>query len=419
MKGSTVKYSLGLSNIATALAILATAIFTSTAFCQHQFDGDTANPGDWNDAVNWTGDVLPDAAGNDIASIGSSAGGLGNATANISGALTVDTIWDMHVGFGNGNTGVVNHSSGTLNISNWGIVGLDATDGSNGSSGTYNLTGDSILSASNFHHGVGGGAGNAANSGMMTIADTAAATFGAFVVGQNDANSGTVNQTGGSVQYNNWMTIGEGGQATGEYIISGGSLTQNADWLTIGQQGGAQGTLNVSGMAAVTLNGNGAVLGRIDDSNGLASGRIEIDGSNATFTTTNLLVGINDGFGGTAGDASGNGTIAFIADSLGVTPIIASGNVELNDGSVLGAANLEIDLSAFTGSGDILLIGVGGSQIGSFANLAEGDNVGFGYRLTYAFGDGNDIGLVAIPEPAAFGILMAGGLGLLVRRRRK
>ena len=412
------KFSIGLSKVAAMSALLATAMLTSTAFCQQQFDGDTSNPGDWNDPLNWTGDTLPTDAGNTITSVGTAVGGLGTATANISGMLTSDTIFDMHVGNGNGNSGTVNHSSGTLNVNNWSIVGLDANDAANGATGTYNLTGDAVLNSGNFHLGVGGGAGNGANSGFMTIADNANATFGAFVVGQNDANTGMVTQTGGSVQYNSWMTVGEALDATGTYDISGGSLTQNADWLTIGQQDGAEGNFNVSGTATVALNGNGAVLGRINTGGDLGSGRIELDGSSASFSTTNLFVGINDGFNGTLGDASGNGTLAFIADALGVSPIIASGDVRLNDGSILGGANLEIDLSALGTSGDILLVDVGGTLFGTFDGLAEGDSVGFGRRITYQFGDGNDIGLIAIPEPTAMTLLIAGSLGLATRRRR-
>ena len=59
---------------------------------------------------------------------------------------------------------------------------------------------------------------------------------------------------------------------------------------------------------------------------------------------------------------------------------------------------------------DILLVDVGGNLIGSFANFAEGDNVGFGRRITYQFGDGNDIGLVSIPEPASAAILSRGNI---------
>ena len=384
--------------------LIAFLVFASCANGQF-FDGSTANPGDWNDPNNWDTDALPIDDGATLTDVGAEFGGLLDATANISGALTNDSIWELRVGRGNGATGVLNQSAGTLTLNNWSFVGVDANDVGNPSMGTYNLTGTGVLNGgAAFFLGLGGGAG--ANNGNMTIADSASANFGALVVGSNDGNSGTVDQTGGTVVYNSWMTIGESSGSTGVYNMSGGSLTQNADFLTIGQQDGGDGTLNVSGDASVALNDRGLSMGRLPG--GVA--RVELTGSAASFSTTDLFVGVNDGFGGdppfVIGDPTGDATLSFVADGAGVTPILASGNVYLNDGSVLGSGNLELDLSAL-GPGpieDILLIEVGGTLEGTFTGLPEGSDVGSGRTITYAFGDGNDIGLLAAGGTCDFDI---------------
>lgn len=382
--------------------LMTISVLTSHSSAQF-FDGSSGNPGDWNDAANWDTDTLPLDDGATLTDIGAELGGLLDATASISGALTVDSIWELRIGRGNGATGVLNHSAGTLNINGWSFVGVDANDPMTPSMGTYNLTNNGILDGGEtFFIGLGGGGG--ACSGFMTISDSASATFGAFVVGANDGNFGTVDQTGGAVEFNSWMTIGESSGATGIYNMSGGSLTQNVDYLTIGQQDGGNGTLNVSGDASVALNASGLSLGRLPG----GMGKVELTGSNASFSTTDLLVGINDAFGGDPpfafGDPTGEGTLSFVADGSGVTPIIASGDVYINDGSVMGSGNLEVDLSAL-GPGpstDILLIEVGGTLTGTFNGLPQDADVGFGRTISYTFGDGNDIGLIAANSKCAF-----------------
>ena len=396
-----VKSSFFIPNFATVCTVLLTtfALSCSAIGQDSQFDGGASNPGDWNDATNWTNDTLPpDNTVEVLTEVGSSFGGLLEAEANIMGSLTTDNLWELRVARGNGSTGVVNHSAGTLNSTNWSFIGVDADDPMQPSSGTYNLTGTAVLNGgTNWFIGLGGGAG--ANQGFMTIADSAQATFGALVVGANDGNSGSVTQTGGSVEYNSWMTIGESSGATGVYNIFGGSLTQNADLLTIGQQDGANGSLNVSGTATIALNATGLSLGRVAG----GAGRLEVDGSAASINTTNLFAGIDDGFGMNLGAPTGNATIAFHADVAGVVSIIASGDVWLNDGVINGAADLELDL-ADAPAGDLLLIEVGGALNGTFNGLAEGADVGFGRTITYEFGDGNDIGLLAAGGECLFAL---------------
>ncbi|MEM7454364.1 MAG: PEP-CTERM sorting domain-containing protein [Planctomycetota bacterium] len=395
------------------VALLLTAAMALPLSAQDAvFNGSISN--DWNDADNWSPSGLPSGA-NPLTEIGTGALGLNVATADISGPLTSDTIAELRVGRGDNTNGTVNHSAGTLNTSGWSFVGVDGAGGL--AQGTYNLSGSGDLQVNgNMFVGLGGGSGN--SSGTFNISDNSvlslngdlASQAGAFVVGANDGNNGVVNQTGGSVTYNAWMTVGESSGATGIYNISAGSLNQNSDWLTIGEGGGANGSLNVSGTADINLNANGFRVGRFGD----GTGSINIDGSTATIDTTGLHLGVDEAF-----NVSGTANLNYVADALGVSAINAT-DVFLNDGTVSGGSSLGVDLSSYTaGASEIVLVNVDGSVTGTFVGLAEGAVVaGTGYRITYAGGDGNDISLLAVPEPGSM-IVLTVGLGVAAFRRRR
>lgn len=133
---------------------------------------------------------------------------------------TNDTRGEVHIGNGNdghGNraNGTYNMTGGALNAHNWLSIGRS------GGNGVFNLNGGSVLKTND----VGGN----------------------FLIG--DGSLGVLNQTNGSVDSYNDITIGQGGGAVGTWNLAGGQFTLHPNcWFTIGRSGpGATGTLNMSG----------------------------------------------------------------------------------------------------------------------------------------------------------------------------
>ena len=396
---------------------------SSTAVAQDWFfDGEIGNPGDWNDPLNWDVDTvpgLPDPMMQANVIIGHAAPGVSPATANISGPLTEPIVGDLRIGAGEtgGAIGTVNHSAGSLttNPGNWAFVGLDGPAGAP-NQGTYNLSGTAVFNNdAQLHIGLGGGAG-ASNQGLVTVAGNATMNLNEFYVGSNDGNTGTVDQAGGTVNFNvgyvgdatfgvgatgvynqtggdvvvqDWMAIGRTGNANGTYNMSGGTLFVGTDYLTVGENAGATGVMNVSGTSEIDA--ANLAVGRFG---GGASGTLSIEGDQASIETFVLQVGRNDQNDFNPEDVTG--TLRFVSSSADVSPVNVLGDVYLNDGSVIGSGNLEVDLTGSSTASEILLVSVGGVLDGTFAGLPEGAAVpGSGGRvISYVGGDGNDIVLV-------------------------
>lgn len=371
--------------------------------------------GDWDTAANWVGSTLPDGT-NAQTIVGSATGtGTNNATATITGPLTNPGVGELRIGsssFGGttaGAVGTVDHSSGTLSPGGWSFIGVDGNTSGAANLGTYNLSGSGELnSGSVLALGVGGNMG--LNNGVVNIRDNAVLNTntgdGGLAIGWDLGNTGTLNQTGGTINAN-WATVAANSAGTtGTFNMSGGEY--NGTGLTIGENDGASGVTNVSGTADLNL--VDLMVGRNDG----ATGVLNINGSGFTVdASNNFYVGLNDG----GVDTTATGTVSFTSDVGGLTAINAA-VVSFGD-----AANLIVDTSLHPSSGDILLVDNtgAGAVIGTFTGLAEGALVpGSGGRtISYAYGDGNNVALVAaIPEPGSAMLLLV-GLGVTLSRRKR
>ena len=347
---------------------------------------------------------------------------------------------------------------------------------------TQTLMGDPF--APQFHIGIGGGrrdfdVGDLRNEGYLNVSDNAVFTVNNLFVGSNDDNYGEITQTGGTVNSEAWISIGRENGAQGVYNMSGGNLNVTIDGITVGESTGATGEMHLSGDA--TVNSGLLQVGRslVSDPNngGGSTGLLTVTGDQVGVTVGGLCIGATCSFdpnGLQSTITDGEGTLRFISNASGVSAIKTLNGYVLNDGSdpngVGGFAKLEVDFSTAPPAGDILLVdvdagGIAGdfdmsgtvdgldfllwqtdpnvgdladwetnygssgsasaTTIGTFMGLPEGAVVpGSGGRvISYVFGDGDDIGLVAlpalasVPEPSTV-LLLSTALCLAGYRRR-
>ena len=126
------------------------------------------------------------------------------------------------------------------------------------------------------------------------MSGTIAGNVGYINLGSSNSGAVALNQSGGSVSFNSWMTIGFGGgpndPANAQYNLSGGTLSSPAG-IELGSDHGGTMTISNTGAAAV---GNVSIGHR---SNG--NGVLNVTGG--TLTTNEITVGHNaDNAGGTA-----------------------------------------------------------------------------------------------------------------------
>ncbi|RYD20122.1 MAG: hypothetical protein EOP88_16305, partial [Verrucomicrobiaceae bacterium] len=172
----------------------------------------------------------------------------------------------------NGNS---NNGTGTLNVKD---------------NGTFTTDGDFNISD------VGTSTGIINLSGNGTITST-----GQTFVGKNGAEAGgttgTINQTGGTYNCSNWISVGRFNFSTGTVNVSGGTFNQtsNDQGIIVGEEG--LGTLNVTG-GGVNITGTPGLL---VSNAATANGNVNLDGG--TITTKRVQAG-----------AAGAGTANFNFD---------------------------------------------------------------------------------------------------------
>jgi autotransporter-associated beta strand protein len=342
---------------------------------------------------------------------------------------------------GSNATGTITFDGGTISTTTL-TVALQAAASPCVATGTVTVSGTGNLAIS-----TGGiilaqfaGAGNGTTLGSST--------------GTLNINGGTVTLTGGNI------TDGGGAstlQLSGGTLNMGGmsigSAANQIDTLTL-----ASGTLKnvaeINGGAAITKTTAGTLI--IDGSNTysggttVSAGKLLAEGSLLSFVTVNsgAILGGNGSVGGlnvqsggtlSTGDspgkltANGNATLGGIdaveinsaAAGTGYDQLVVNG--ASNTVALAGTLALTVSPS-YTPAGDAFWIVVNNTtsslstSFGSVTGLPDGWNVL--YNVDYDTnnltpGSGNDVAVVAIPEPAALLMLIiAAGLGLMFRRTR-
>lgn len=341
---------------ATALASFPISVHAAAYF----WDDASGIDSNFNTAGNWDPDDVPSIA--DLAVVNNGA----LSAVQITSEVTVDSLRIS-------NGGSVMHTAGVLNIFN-GIGGDNGLwVGEFGpAQSTYTLNGGTIL-----------------------IDDPA----DGFQIARGNSNSAVFNLLSGTVTNAVGDTvIGLDGTAT--WNQTGGVFT--AAGVQIGWFQSPTATVNLSGNAVWNATGLTLLSDGAASFEAAIRSDLNIAGPNVVFSSGGLVIRSkgNLNFDGTAGGFS---------------------TINLNNGQLL-LDNATLNLTGLPEPGapgtEIVLIDNIGSYTGNaaFANAPDGAIIG-GYELDYR---GNQLVLVAVPEPGVI-VLLAAGLGatLLLRRRSR
>jgi len=251
---------------------------------------------------------------NDRFQLALGAGSVANLTIQDSGSLTKGGGW---LAIGNSNTGVA-----TATVKNSGRLTAD---------GDFNI-GDVDTS-----------------TGTLNVQDNAVVTSnGILFVGKNGGTTGTIQQTGGTINGNNWVTVGRFNGGTGTLNVSGGTFNQTGAGqnLIIGEEG--TGTMTVSGTGVVNSAGN-----LIISNGGTAVAVVNLN-AGGTITTRQVA----EGAGG-AGNATlnfdggvlkaGSGANANFLNGLDNAFVLAGGVKIDTNGNDINVAQSLLDTSTSAG----------------------------------------------------------------------
>ncbi|MDB6154571.1 MAG: hypothetical protein JWL90_3024 [Chthoniobacteraceae bacterium] len=370
---------------------------------------------------------------NDLFSIADRAGSNGTVIVNNSASLL--QLGELWVGESGQSNGSMNLSAGTVTAANWIAVGRE------GGTGVIDISGGTFTKAG----------GNGSH----------------FILGSLGG-VGTTNQTGGAVSTvgNGNLLLGENAGGRGTWNISGG--TASFDSARVGWAGGGQGALNVSGTGQfrvaeldIAENGNGIVTqaggtvsisGNLDvQANGagvynFSGGTLSVDGaidtSNGTFNFTGGKLTRSS-----AGLITVNGSLLIGNPAAGLKlddnkTFDINGTFDISSGVTWDLSGLTVPALATTGPNTgTFTLGTVDAIIGMFeettttvigfdsggASLISemaGENGAYNANSQSVYWIEENGGTVnlkysVVPEPATFGLLTLGALGLAGRRRRK
>ncbi len=368
-----------------------------------------ANQADWNTGANWTGGIVP----GDTGYIGNT--GIKNST----------TAWISST--------VPNIGTGRLEISN--SSGFDVRSGGSitfesqlwlMSNATANVSGGSLTSNDRFYIGFTAGTSAEVNLQSGTITDNGVIWLG------SGGSHGTLNISGGTLNANGNFNIGRGsnintGAGTGTINLTDGAVNIKSQFI-VGMDGGI-GTFNQSG-GSVTRDGNtDLIVGRNDGAGGtyrISGGTIEMrnlsnTGPNGRFEVTGNwdVANVADEirFVGALTLNQATSVLAFNLSEDGIKRIAVSGNVDLSN------ATLEIGLADGYNGFDLLGGGAGTTfelvnAGGTFTTADLKFNLTDGLSLKSWEVSDNSLFVTVIPEPSS-ALLLLSGFSIILWRHRK
>jgi autotransporter-associated beta strand protein len=283
------------------------------------------------------------ATTNNFSSMGVAAGDVATVTIKGTGSLTAGDA-DFNVSDTNGSQGTLSvQDSAALSVAGQLFVSKNQN-----TSASLNLSGGTINANRNLIVGQGAG-----SDGNVTVTGGSLVVNGESQIGNEPGGNAHFIQSGGTVSGNNWFVIGRFG-GTGVYDMTGGTLSKVGDNnFIIGDAGNGQasnGTLNLSGNANVSIN-NELWVGQA----AAGTGTLAMSG-NSSLSTGNWLAVGREGATGTVNISGGTLTKGgannshFIVGSLG-----GRGTVNQSGGTVntVGSGEIRLGEGASTALWDL------------------------------------------------------------------
>ena len=365
------------------------------------------------------------------------------------GAITKANNGTLVLTANNTHSGSITISGGVLEVSaNGPYRNGDGTAAFNSAAIVTINTGGTLKLKSFEYNGDGGlgglrdfAANRVINGGTLEVAGAS----------QTSGNDFTIGASGGVFRYNPANpahTLTLAGNANTNIPIAG-TLTFKADGnISVGEIIEGAGGLAKTGAGTLALTAANTYAGATNITAGTVSVSGSISGSLTSVSGTGILSGTGS-VGNLSLDTGGNlapgsspgvlnsGSTTFNGGTLAIelnSATLSTGYDQLNVvGTVTLAANTPLtialgfdpvdDVDFFTIVNNDLAESVIGAGLFSFAGnpLSQGEQFTVGvqdFTISYTGGDGNDIVLAAVPEPASIAMLL-GGLGLLAARRRR
>ena len=310
-------------------------------------------------------------------------GGSANGTLNVGPGATVD--FNCPVAIGDNGVGTVYQTGGSVTLGSY----TNLANGGSGS-GTYYLSGGSLTTNASYLTVGQRGAATIYVSDTGTLTTNAVLNLGGFI---DYAGSGTVTQTGGTVDVNANMLLGGGPNQTGIYNLHGGTLFAN-DILT------------GDGTATFTFDGGT-----------LAADLVEMSIANTGDGSTYLGGTLSPAGPGVIGTTQFTDSHDYTVDGSATT---ASLQIELNadtgtadklivGGTLTLGGTLDVSLLAGTPDmGDVFDIMDWGTLVGTFDQIILPEVPGLQWDLSNLYVTGQ---IGSVPEPSSLALL---GLGLLI-----
>ena len=387
----------------------------------------------------------------DFANVGQTLGAVSNANTatnalNFSANTGIVTLASL-TGAGNtrfGSNGAVTGGISAGTVSSVGALTANISGGTITAGGllTGNISSGSVNAQSLSSSSVIGGTINIAAAASITTLSGGTTTIGGLAtIGAMSAGTANLNGATSSISTLNGGTLNLG---------SSTALSVN-DGTTSGSIAGIGGSLTKSSTGTLTLSGTSTYTGATT----VSAGTLIVNGNISTSSLTTVQSGATLGGSGTLGDLTiaaggthnpgnspgimntGDYTMAgtLNIEAVGNTPG-AGGYDQVN---TTGTVNLSGTLAtSFTGgtyaNGDLLFILLNDDVDainGTFSGLAQNAFVinygGFDWKISYtangdslgspSFTGGNDVALMAVPEPNV--AVLLGGLGTLALMRRR